>query len=44
VRDVHDSSVADVVTEEVERRDAAMVRRRCDSVLRVADVMQAVRY
>lgn len=27
---------------EVERREAAMVRRRWDSVLRVADVMQAM--
>lgn len=31
----------DVAMEAVERRDAAMVRRRCDSVLRVAEVMQA---
>lgn len=32
-----------VLTEDVERRDAAIVRRRWDSVLRVADVMQAGR-
>ena len=32
-----------VTIDEVDRRDAAMVRRRCDSVLRVADVIQARR-
>ncbi len=37
-----DGEVAGVATDDVERRDAAMVRRRWDSVLRVADVMQAV--
>jgi len=45
-RDVDGSSldgvVAGVATEDVERRDAAIVRRRWDSVLRVADVMHAV--
>lgn len=33
---------AGVATGEVESRDAAIVRRRWDSVLRVADVMQAI--
>ena len=37
-----DGDVAGVVTNDVERRDAAIVRRRWDSVLRVADVIQAV--
>lgn len=49
-RDVDESSVAGllvsndvvgVLTADVERREAAIVRRRWDSVLRVADVMQA---
>lgn len=45
-RDVEGSSlhgvVAGVATDDVERRDAAIVRRRWDSVLRVADVMHAM--
>lgn len=37
-----DDEVAGVAIKDVERRDAAIVRRRWDSVLRVADVIQAV--
>lgn len=40
-RDGRSWEEVDVATEAVERRDAAMVRRRWDSVLRVAEVMQA---
>lgn len=39
-----DGEVAGVATGDVERRDAAMVRRRWDSVLSVAEVMQAARH
>lgn len=39
-----DSDVADIASDEVERREAAIVRRRWDSVLRVAEVMQATTY
>lgn len=39
-----DGEVDGVPTDDVERRDAAMVRRRWDSVLRVADVTQAAIY
>lgn len=38
-----EDGVVGVAMDEVDRRDAAMVRRRCDSVLRVAEVIQARR-
>jgi hypothetical protein len=37
-----EGEAAGVATSAVERREAAIVRRRWDSVLRVADVMQAI--
>lgn len=44
-RDVESSSAIGVLSnDEVERREAAIVRRRWDSVLRVADVIQAAVY